>query len=637
LVLHKGFRNIVTIVCLNQRGALPHSITMMRGMPLALWLLCIRLIDSSSFLRHMEVHRADAETFLDAEMDSNLNQERIAAFLDELFPLLATLPKSAENRLEHAVVHYVLHRYFIQRNGWWIKGLEPGNGTWRIPDVPEEAEALPADSVPLFLLHRLEAHRAGKAPFVRLAVSPWELAELAAAIEDLVTKESTDKMEALFETLGLPTNGTLAEEEAMLALKVYLTSFVRRVTIQDRPQAERKLAWMAREHGDWGELVSWMDSLESVRAVHQRESEWSIQQVRLAAKEIGEQFAHYNDGDCLTMKAALLEAGERSRKAGRVRLPDFYNKSFSTSWKFTEKVAYLRSLGSLDESDPENPLVIIPNYVNNINNCADSTSLYAVCCRNECEDLLGHIEKHIKAPYATVQQIMELVQGLPSQTVNAPQQLLLNSIVRLESIADAHNGMVPIHGRLFAQWMHHVYPNECPYPHEAGVVNPQTPGEWMRDGGHESAHATDEEMRWVVSSDACPAWSGPCGHTGEDGDLPWSNTEELLINVQGGGLGHVQDVQDLEAVHIVSAAAFLVVGLGAGGWAYKCQKVPYHKHLLVLAATALAIAAALVGLIDGLTCAAEFIIGLMLLKVNTFKLMSADSMHPRTRAEKCCV
>eukprot|EP00971_Amphidinium_carterae_P022919 452176-Amphidinium_carterae.1 len=403
---------------------------------------CLRsvlLVDGSAFLRHMEVHRSDAMTFLENEMHNNSSHGRIQSFLEELSPLLSTLPMSEDNRLEYAVVRYALHRFFIQRNGWWIRGLEPRNGTWRVVDMPEaEGEALPEESVPLFLLRSLEVHRDAKLAFDHGALSTLELAELAAALEDLVTKEAMDKMEALMEVLELPKNSTLDDEQAMLALKVYLISFVRKLSIRDREQAERKLAWMELKHEDWVELVEWLETLPSVRAANGLEFAWTFDTVRHAAKEIGEQFAHYNDRDCLTMKAALLEAGVRSRKPGRVRLPDFYNKSFSTSWKFTEKVSYLRSLGSLDESDKENPLVIIPNYVNNLNNCADSTSLYSVCCRNECEDLLGHIEQQIKAPHATVQQILELVEVLPSETVTAPQQLMPNSIARLESIASSH-------------------------------------------------------------------------------------------------------------------------------------------------------------------------------------------------------
>ena len=42
----------------------------------------------------------------------------------------------------------------------------------------------------------------------------------------------------------------------------------------------------------------------------------------------------------------------------------------------------------------------------------------------------------------------------------------------MEMIADKHHGEVPLHGRLFSQWLHYVFPQECPYPqltNEAGL------------------------------------------------------------------------------------------------------------------------------------------------------------------------
>merc|ERR1719473_2502035 len=48
---------------------------------------------------------------------------------------------------------------------------------------------------------------------------------------------------------------------------------------------------------------------------------------------------------------------------------------------------------------------------------------------------------------------------------------------KLDEIAARGNGKVPLHGRLFAQWLHYVFPLQCPFPHAAGSVQPQTQGE----------------------------------------------------------------------------------------------------------------------------------------------------------------
>merc|ERR1719343_1220820 len=120
---------------------------------------------------------------------------------------------------------------------------------------------------------------------------------------------------------------------------------------------------------------------------------------------------------------------------------------------------------------------------------------------------------------------------MPSATRNAtsPWQIPPNLHDRLGEIAAKHDGLVPLHGRLFAQWMHHVYPLECPYPHELGTINPLTRGEWMKETGADSEKASTEEMMEHIAKDSCAV-----GHDGavkcddEATELPWNDNEELL-------------------------------------------------------------------------------------------------------------
>merc|ERR550514_1170682 len=50
--------------------------------------------------------------------------------------------------------------------------------------------------------------------------------------------------------------------------------------------------------------------------------------------------------------------------------------------------------------------------------------------------------------------------------------------MQLDHIADAHKGKVPLHGRLFGQWMHRAFPRECPFPHRAGSTQAKAPLEF---------------------------------------------------------------------------------------------------------------------------------------------------------------
>merc|ERR1719502_2553197 len=107
------------------------------------------------------------------------------------------------------------------------------------------------------------------------------------------------------------------------------------------------------------------------------------------------------------------------RGTGRVKLSDFYKPALDGSWQFQESVSYLRQLGTLDESDSTDPSVVIANYLASQTNCIASSGFYSVCCKDECESLLGHIEEEVVAPEAAPAVIAELAANLASSTVSS--------------------------------------------------------------------------------------------------------------------------------------------------------------------------------------------------------------------------
>merc|ERR550514_2002135 len=111
---------------------------------------------------------------------------------------------------------------------------------------------------------------------------------------------------------------------------------------------------------------------------------------------------------------------------------------------------------------------------------------------------MGKLEQNIVGPAAPVSRIAALVADLPSATVTAPRVLSASLLRRLNEVAEANRGRVPLHGRLFAQWMHHAFPRECPFPH-TDATNPLTPDEWMALNGHLGTQASEEEMMMHVS------------------------------------------------------------------------------------------------------------------------------------------
>merc|ERR1719310_2702564 len=94
---------------------------------------------------------------------------------------------------------------------------------------------------------------------------------------------------------------------------------------------------------------------------------------------------------------------------------------------------------------------------------------------------------------------------------------------RLDEVAAHHDGKVPLHGRLFAQWLHYAFPQDCPYPHVAGTVKPETPLRYEDTGGVDSTVATDDEVELHIKSEAARVTPSP-----EAGSEMWSLHEVLL-------------------------------------------------------------------------------------------------------------
>merc|ERR1719413_115516 len=187
------------------------------------------------------------------------------------------------------------------------------------------------------------------------------------------------------------------------------------------------------------------------------------------------------------------------------------------------------------------------------------------------------LESDIGAATATPERIASLVAKLPSESVQAPRELPEALLGRLGEVAAHHGGQVPLHGRLFAQWMHHAYPRECPFPHVTGTTSPMTPDEFMAHHGLEDVEASMEDMRWHYSQKEHEDLD-------EEISLPWTQEEELvageLLSLQPKG-NRLRGALRLAMAFLLLASS--VVGLmRAGKVAFSSEaNLRKHEHVLV--------------------------------------------------------
>merc|ERR1719326_1497646 len=439
----------------------------------------------------------------------------------------AALPKNDDGRLAPSVVRFALHRYFAGRHGWLIRGLEPAGGNWS----SSSPTAVAQDRVPSYLQELYEQRLGSRGLNLR------ELAVLASAMEQVVHEASLGWLEAAYRVLQIPTTRRIAAEQVGEALSLYMMMFVTGEDLLSTNQSE-VLAVRDEIHDiypAWDETRLWLRDVEQSVA-HSRRTRGNpfvdgalpFEEVGRIVDDVHDRYGKWQNAECMDMKDRLL-ALEDTRGSGRVSLARFYSGRDSAEWQFSESVDYLRQLGALDESDPKRLRVIVPNYIGGANNCLASAGLYDVCWISECEALMGELEREIAAPAAPTSQVVTAISHISSSSIDAPRNLTASLLGRLDEVATRNGGSVPLHGRLFAQWMHHAFPNECPYPHVSGSTAPKKPDEWMAERQADPMVTADERSQHTeVSAASRPA--------SEDREplLQWDAEEELLVSSGSG-------------------------------------------------------------------------------------------------------
>jgi hypothetical protein len=482
-------------------------------------------------------------------LDSRLRdsvQSRLARVSVALKPMVSSTPKNEYERLGHAAVRYTLNRMFVQHYAWFVLGIfaAPGEHLWNESSV---TGAL-VQHVPTKARHAFERRLSGR------GLDLSGLALLAASIEAVILEGAVDELRACYIQLGLPIGGIIGVSDVdrlmSLRLAIRVTDAAGTPNGQTGESFVRTIESLVSDvYPNWPHTLEF---LRNLRAEHARgRTQFHFESVANLARLVEARWAQWaGTKECLSMKTRLLQIQD-GQNSGCVRLADFYKRSMDPvdGWQFKENVDYLRQLGALDESSPSNPRIIVPNYVNAVGNCRASGKYYQSCCVSECEVLQLEIERSLLQPAPLPQQILDVVKNLPSATV--PAGKLSRSLVRrIYEIANLHEGRVPLQSRLFAQWMHFVYPAECSFPHLAGSTNPVGFDIFSED------QLVNESVAWDVIRAGerlqRTAANGTC--------TPWRQEEELFVPTLRPGM---MSLADLEHDPFLWSSVYAVTALSA--------------------------------------------------------------------------
>jgi len=410
---------------------------------------------------------------------SEVQAEEFDAIEEVLHPMWQSMPVDAEGFIEFRSLRYLVYRYFSQVSSLRLRGFEPSDvvntSSW---DVLELSQRVPN--------------------FVEFGLGPGKFTlrdgvVYIAALQQIIFNADSVILEKVIRDEGRKTRFSSGDLTSILDKYVLHwmggDSFDGRCFHLPGEQSnvcfdvpmKRELLALVRAQVKGLEFRRNHGFSQSGRGVLQRT--FSFSDLHVVANSITKNFAWFYESDCTHMQDALIQID--TQRTGRIPLSKFY----AASPFFAESEEYLSAQGVLDSSVSSREVqVIIPNYVQASSNCIVATAQYHICCPNLCERLLGELEVAVRSASATVEDILAAVDEMEEEHVRIGGSLRL----RLTEVSLRHGGQVRLHSRLFAQWLHYVFPHECPFPHTAGTVSQASAMEYM--GVVEVANHVREEM-----------------------------------------------------------------------------------------------------------------------------------------------
>jgi len=489
--------------------------------------------DSNSFDRNLQTAVGEA-----LGCGGQLDEGHRAAIEATLKPIWRTLPKISggswgKARIERRFLRYLVHRYFSRTASLLIRGFEPSRPTnasaWGGEDILSQR-------VPVYVESVLESQH--------VQVNGFDLADavlMVATVEQLIFDSESAILEEVYTNQRKPLVRSVSE----VGLGQVLVEYMVRWLLGEDEEGVRILlgneSMIPEFIPHWDKIVGFLHgevkTLDYQRQQRARSltrpghnalaQRFSFEDAHAVVGQVRNSFASFWESECITMKASLIEMDPLN--TGRVPLSKFHGTGLDAEWRFGESEAYLRDLGALDETSTwRGKQVIIANYIQGASNCIVGAEHYLVCCANECESVLAEIEATIGAPLGPVSELLAVVGNMTSQTTvdhDDPPKLAGALTDQLEQIASTHGGKVPLHGRLFAQWLHYAFPHECAFPHKAGSAVTFTPGQY----GDQSI-ATRSEMKEHAAQSSLDAFNVSMDKQELEWMSQWSPEEELIAD-----------------------------------------------------------------------------------------------------------
>eukprot|EP00927_Polykrikos_kofoidii_P009844 TRINITY_DN14127_c0_g1_i1.p1 TRINITY_DN14127_c0_g1~~TRINITY_DN14127_c0_g1_i1.p1 ORF type:complete len:522 (-),score=78.64 TRINITY_DN14127_c0_g1_i1:123-1652(-) len=390
---------------------------------------------------------------------------RLLAVADSVRPSYEAFPKNAAGRLPpQEVVPAVIRSYFAAEHGWLLRGLEPPNVIHGVSKL-HETEIL-QDKAP-GLARALQDSQNSDEGF-----SLNDVIGIIAALEHLIIAESYGMLRNAYFLNNLSTSAKLDTAALHEVLLSYLLIFRwgGPVNLTD-VTAHLKVKEHASETPDWAELADFVNGIleeggADASTMH------TLDSAERMVDTLAYKFGKWQNVECVQMKETLK--GLTKSQDGQVPYEAFKTEPAHASFQFTETAAYLQRGSALiqpsgyrkltDNDDGNDTFVLIANYMLGPSNCIAPSNYHSVCCLNECEIIMRSIEELAQAPILAPQDMHTVIDTVDVSAGQGSRPLPPRLVAELDEIAKRNDGVVTLHSPDFRDFLHEVFPYECPRP-----------------------------------------------------------------------------------------------------------------------------------------------------------------------------
>eukprot|EP00933_Yihiella_yeosuensis_P055719 TRINITY_DN5460_c0_g1_i1.p1 TRINITY_DN5460_c0_g1~~TRINITY_DN5460_c0_g1_i1.p1 ORF type:complete len:628 (+),score=132.70 TRINITY_DN5460_c0_g1_i1:144-2027(+) len=381
-----------------------------------------------------------------------LTEERLKKTEDEIWPLYSTLPHvgGTSGGLGLPSARYLLHQVFLRKYQWYVRGLNPAGDTHKDASISEALRGHVAGQL-LELLGR-ETGKGG--------LSLRVLAVFVSMLEHLLHGDERERLKVAWKVHGLKLDDSASQDELISVLEVFVTHYLEQSIESRNGYATASLEQARQQVTTMKKLYDGFDDISSFiyEAVTKRGPSSNLTVAITAAEEVLQRYNKVSTALCSSLRSQLtnLPGG----KSGKVPLSQL--RIIGAQDLLRETDEYLREVGALDERNPQNVSVLIPNYMNGPSNCDGSTSFYDLCCPNLCEARLAKFEGVVASnpDVDTVRVVADLLAAMTDVDTSEDDLERLRSM----SEAAAAQGNAFLHGYAFNKFLHERFPSECPRP-----------------------------------------------------------------------------------------------------------------------------------------------------------------------------